>query len=112
MIPIAATIAVPLRTDADGTIRVGESRVLLEIIIRAFQRGATPEGIAESFPTLALTDVYAVIAYYLGHRAEIDEYVARVEAESQQLRQQIEARQPDMSLVRERLLARMAEKKK
>lgn len=112
MLILPSTLALPFYTDPDGAIRVGSSRVLLEIVIRAFRRGATPEGIVDSYPTLTLADVYAVIAYYLQHRAEVDEYVARVEEAGQQLRQEIEALQPDMAQMRERLMARLAEKKR
>lgn len=38
----------PLREDETGAIRVGNSRVLLEIVIRAFQNGASPESIYQS----------------------------------------------------------------
>jgi hypothetical protein len=31
----------------------------------------------EQFPTLDLADVYAVIGYYLRHRADVDAYVER-----------------------------------
>ena len=51
--------APPLREDASGALRVGNSRVLLELVIRAFQDGATPESIVQRYSTLALADVYA-----------------------------------------------------
>ncbi len=35
----------PLHQDETGAIRVGNSRVLLEVVIRAFQDGASPESI-------------------------------------------------------------------
>jgi hypothetical protein len=35
----------PLKSDEMGAIRVGNSRVLLEIVIRAFQDGASAESI-------------------------------------------------------------------
>jgi len=41
--------------------------VLLDVIIVAFQRGATPEDIAQQFPSVALPDVYLIIAHYLTH---------------------------------------------
>lgn len=53
--------APPLREDASGALRVGDSRVLLELVVRAFQDGATPEAIVQRYATLALSDVYAVI---------------------------------------------------
>ena len=98
--------APPLREDAAGALRVGESRVLLELVIRAFQDGATPETIVQRYSTLALPDVYAVIAYYLRHRSEIEGYLARREQEAEAARQRIESQQGDLSEIRARLLAR------
>ncbi|MBC6938357.1 MAG: DUF433 domain-containing protein [Chloroflexi bacterium] len=51
-------VAVPLQTDESGTIRVGGTRVLLDLVIFAFRQGATPETIVEQYPSLALADVY------------------------------------------------------
>jgi hypothetical protein len=87
-------------------LRVGESHVLLELVIRAFQDGATPETIVERYATLALPDVYAVIAYYLRHRAEIEAYLIRREQRAEQVRQRIENEQGNLSEIRARLLAR------
>ncbi len=112
MISPPPPISVPLRADGDGTIRIGDTRVLLEIVIHAFQRGETPEGIVQAFPTLKLEDVYAVIAYYLQNRAEVDEYVRQAEAEGERIRREIEAQQPALVGLRQRLLKRMEEKKR
>jgi hypothetical protein len=49
------------------------SRVSLVSIVRAYLRGQTPETIAKSFPMLTLAQVYAALAFYYAHRAEIDE---------------------------------------
>ena len=70
------TDPVPLWIDEYGVARVGDSQVLLDIVIREFNNGAEPEAIAQGFPTLNLADVYGVIAYYLRHRKEIDDYLA------------------------------------
>ena len=102
---IAQAEAPPLREDATGALRVGDSRVLLELVIRAFQDGATPEAIVQRYSTLALPDVYAVIAYYLRHRSEIDEYLTEREQTAEEVRQRIESQQGDLSEIRERLLA-------
>jgi uncharacterized protein (DUF433 family) len=59
---LPATVDIPLSTDAYGAIRVSGTRVLLDVIIVAFQAGATPEDIAQQFPSVALPDVYLVIA--------------------------------------------------
>ncbi|HZY87718.1 MAG TPA: DUF433 domain-containing protein, partial [Gemmataceae bacterium] len=58
----------PLREEASGAVRVGESRVLLELVVRAFQDGAPAEVLVQRYPTLTLADVYGAIAFYLRHR--------------------------------------------
>jgi uncharacterized protein (DUF433 family) len=96
----------PLREDAAGALRVGASRVLLELIIRAFQDGATPETIIQRYSTVKLQEVYAVIAYYLGQRNEVEEYLVRREQQAEEVRQRIESQQGDLSAIRARLQAR------
>ena len=96
----------PLREDAAGALRVGASRVLLELVVHAFQDGATPETIVQRYPTLALPDVYAVIGYYLRHQSEIETYLARREQAGEQIQQRIESQQDDLRLIRARLLAK------
>jgi uncharacterized protein (DUF433 family) len=98
--------APPLREDADGALRVGGSHVLLELVIRAFQDGATPEAIVQRFDTLKLPDVYAAITYYLRHPAQVTAYLDRREHLANEVRQRIEAQQGDMGEIRERLLAK------
>jgi hypothetical protein len=39
------TVVVPLWEDPPGVFPIGKSRVLLELVTRAFQQGETPEGI-------------------------------------------------------------------
>jgi uncharacterized protein (DUF433 family) len=96
----------PLHTDRDGTIRVGQTRVPLETLVHAFNEGATAEEIAYRYPTLELADIYATITYYLRHRAAVDEYLQERDARATELRRNIEAKQPDRRGLRERLLAR------
>ena len=98
------TEAPPLSEDATGALRVGNSRVLLEIVVRAFQEGATPETIVQRYSTLALPDVYAVLAYYLRHPSEVEEYLARREQKAEEVQQRIESQQGDLSGIRARLL--------
>ena len=99
-------VAVPLWQDSTGAVRVGESRVLLDLVIHAFWKGATPEGIVQSFDTLKLQDVYVVLAYYLAHREDVDLYLARRDEEAETVRQEIEASQPPRPDLKERLLRR------
>lgn len=100
---------VPLRTDEQAAVRVGGSQVLLDVVIREFSNGADPEGIAHGYPTLDLADVYAVIAYYLRHQKEVDDYLQARREEAEKLRQEIEAKQPGRADLRAKLLARKAQ---
>jgi hypothetical protein len=88
---------------------VGDSQVLLDIVIREFNNGAEPEAIAHGYPTLNLADVYDVIAYYLRHRNEIDAYLQARRREAETQRQEIEAKQPSRAELRTKLLARKAQ---
>ena len=100
-----------LRIDEDGeTVRVGSSRVTLDILICAFNQGRSPEEIVSSFPTLDCPDVYAVIGHYLRHRAEVDAYLEQRQREAEAFWEQMEALFPPEG-VRERLLARRAARK-
>jgi uncharacterized protein (DUF433 family) len=76
------TEAPPLNADGSGGLRVGGTRVLLEIVIRAFQDGATAETIVQRYPSLALSDVYSTIGYYLRHSTEVDAYLTDREQQS------------------------------
>ena len=51
------TQTVPLTLDAQGVYRVGSSRVTLDLVVNAFNRGATAEEIVQDYPTLELPDV-------------------------------------------------------
>jgi uncharacterized protein (DUF433 family) len=59
----------------EGAYRISGTRVALGSIVYAFNSGHSPETIAQSFPVLTLEQVYGSIAYYLGHREEIDRYL-------------------------------------
>jgi uncharacterized protein (DUF433 family) len=100
--------APPFRIDADGSVRIGNSRVLLDVVIHAFQQGETPEGIVERFTSADLADVYETIAYYLKHISEVDEYLADRDREAAGIRRRIEERQGPQTGLRERLLASRA----
>jgi uncharacterized protein (DUF433 family) len=100
------TDAPPLREDSSGALRVGQSRVLLELVIRAFQDGATPEAIVQRYPTATLADVYSVIGYYLRHRSDIEQYLTQRDRQAGEVQRRIESGQRDLSDIRSRLLAR------
>jgi uncharacterized protein (DUF433 family) len=99
---------IPLRLDESGAVRVGASRVTLDILVQRFNQGHSPESLAQSFATLQLADIYSVIGYYLRHRAEVDAYLSQREREADALRAERPEFFVDGSAVRERLQARLA----
>jgi len=44
----------------------------IDMIVYAFLNGDSPEPIRQSFPALTLDEVYGGMAFYLGHRDEIE----------------------------------------
>ncbi|MBM4254494.1 MAG: DUF433 domain-containing protein [Deltaproteobacteria bacterium] len=78
----------------DGAYRLTGTRVSLDSIVYAFLDGQTAESIAQSFPVLTLEQVYGAIAFYLGHRTEIDAYLKQGEADFETLRQAARAADP------------------
>jgi uncharacterized protein (DUF433 family) len=94
----------PLRVDEGGAVRIGKSRVSLDLVIEQYENGMTPEDLVRAYDTLALADVHAAIAYYLRHRDAVRAYLKRRTDEAAALRARIEAERPRVS--REELLAR------
>jgi uncharacterized protein (DUF433 family) len=99
--------AAPLAMDADGVIRVSGTRVMLDTLVAAYLDGADAEEIADQYPALPLADVHVVLATYLRHRTEIDEYLTRRREAAKAVRAENE-RRCDPSGVRQRLLARQS----
>lgn len=104
------TEQIPIYEDEHGRLRIGNTRVLLDVVIYSYRNGSTPETITDQYPTLALDDVYLALGYYLRHRTEIDEYLQKEEAEAEKFRQQYEAEHPP-KLTRQVLLDRLANRR-
>ena len=100
------TVVVPLREEPAGVLRVGQSRVLLELVLRAFKAGSTPEAIVQSFDTLKLADVYSVISRYLLAPEPFEEYLRVRDAAAADARHEIEELQGPQTNLRAVLLAR------
>ena len=94
----------------DGGYYIAGSRVSLDSIVYEFRKGASPESIAESFPTLRLEEVYGAITFYLANQTAIDKYV--VDSEAEYASQVAEAKRKDPQLyarleqIRQKLIAR------
>ncbi len=77
----------------DGTIRVGSSRVLLDLVVHHFKQGATAEQIQHSFPSVTLRDIYGAIFYYLEHTEEVETYLANQETQAEEIERTLRSTQ-------------------
>lgn len=96
---------VPLTRDAAGRLMVIGTRVALDTLVAAFDRGDSPEAIHESYPTVSLGDIYAVFTYCVRHRDDVNDYLAGRAEDRAVQRAEIETRFPPEGL-RAKLLAR------
>jgi uncharacterized protein (DUF433 family) len=99
--------APPLVLDEHGRIRVGGTRVTLDLVVADFKAGRQANEIAETYDVLDLADIHGAIAYYLRHKPEVEEYLTRREAEARELRERIEATQPPFPSKAELLARRL-----
>src|SRR5713101_5300265 len=81
----------PLQLDEGGAVRIGRSRISLDLVVEQYENGMTAEDMVRAYDTLVLADVHAVIAYYLRHREEVRAYLKRRAEEAASLRAKIEA---------------------
>lgn len=95
----------PLAADENGVVRIRGSRVRLDSVVYAFNQGATAEEILQQYPSLALSEIYATIGYYLQHRDSVEAYLRERGSEQDQVRRLNESR-TDPAGLRERLLQR------
>src|SRR5258708_27177225 len=66
----------------DGGYYVAGTRISLDSVVCAFNRGDSPQRILERYPLLdRLARVYGAIAFYLDHQGEIDRYLENSERE-------------------------------
>lgn len=77
--------------DCDGEIRLSGHRIGLVHVVKLYNEGHSAEMIAASLPTVSLSVIHRVIAFYLDHQVEVDSHVIaheqemdRLEAESRQ----------------------------
>lgn len=97
---------VPLTRDAAGRLVVIGTRVPLDTLVAAFERGDSPEAIHESYPTVSLGDIYAVFTYCVRHRSDVNAYLAERAGKRADTRADVETRFPPEGL-RAKLLARL-----
>jgi uncharacterized protein (DUF433 family) len=97
---VMAYPASPYIEERNGGLYVAGTGVSLDSVVINFQQGASPEKVVQSFPTLKLSQVYGVIAYYLENENAINEYIAEGERE-------LERSVPPLSQTNPELFARL-----
>jgi uncharacterized protein (DUF433 family) len=113
MLPDPPTMTIPMKMDEHGSIRISGTRVTLDTVIARYHQGNSPETIHEGFDVLPLNDIYAVIAYYLAHRDELDAYLQRRDEEAERIRQEVEANYtPEQKAFNERVRTLVEEKRR
>ncbi|MGE0127032.1 MAG: DUF433 domain-containing protein [Blastocatellales bacterium] len=108
MIKLETTLNVPLTQWEDGSIRITDSRVTIDSILRQFKLGATAERIQDSFPSLTLPEIYGAIFYYLENIEAVEEYLRQRDEAVEEGKRFIE-QHFDTKALRERILARRAQ---
>lgn len=99
--------AIPLMQGEGRVFRITGTRVALDSIVREFKDGATPEQIQEDFPSVTLSDIYSMVAYYLQHSSMVEDYLSAQAQAANEVRRVVESR-VDTRGLRERLRQRRA----
>jgi len=75
-----------LMRDADGFIHLTGHRIGLANLIHYYNEGLSAEMLASEYPSVSLSQVHKVIAFYLENRVAVDEYIARSAGETERQR--------------------------
>jgi uncharacterized protein (DUF433 family) len=70
--------------ERNGGYYIAGTRISLDSVVYAFERGNSPEAIQQSFSTLNLAQIYGAIAFYLDHQPEVREYLEEKERRIQE----------------------------
>jgi uncharacterized protein (DUF433 family) len=70
-----------------GRIRIDGTRITVHRIATLYRQGQTAEEIAQCYPHLALSQIYAALAYFHANRHEIEAELATDDAEYDELKQ-------------------------
>ena len=92
---------VPLVRLENGAVRVRNSRVTLETIVIRSQMGDSIARIHSGFPTVSVSQIKEILAWYHAHKADVNEYLRQIEVEWEKGRQWAES-QPGYKESREK----------
>jgi uncharacterized protein (DUF433 family) len=87
---MTATATPHILIDADGTAWIDDSNVkVIEVALDKLAHGSSPEEMHLQYPHLSLAQIYAALAYYHDHQAELDAEIAQSRAEVASLRSKL-----------------------
>jgi uncharacterized protein (DUF433 family) len=76
-----------IEVDDKGEARIMGSRIKVQFIaVERARLGLTPEAIHENHPHLTLAQIYAALAYYYDHQAEIDAQIEAANRRAEEMR--------------------------
>ena len=103
----APPIENPIAWDEYGECRVWGTRVHVHFVLNRYTKhGETPEQIVDGFPTVELADAYAIIAYYLHNKEEMDEWIKAEDEAEERAFEEIRRSNPDSAEKMARIRAR------
>ncbi len=71
---MVAVISTVIEIDDKGVAWISGTRIkVIEVAIDKLAHDSTPEEIQAEYPHLSLAQIYAALAYYYEHKAELDE---------------------------------------
>jgi uncharacterized protein (DUF433 family) len=95
----------------DGGYYVAGTRISLDSVVYAFNRGESPERILEQFPLLGrLARVFGALEFYLDHQPEIDKYLEDAHREFEANGIPMEQENPELWEKIQRARAKMTER--
>lgn len=86
------------RWQEDGSIRVAGTAVKFHVFLDGYLAGESPEQLARGHPDLSLATIYRLIAYYLEHRAEIDDWLSELDKQAAEVMRKLEELHPTAEL--------------
>ena len=89
----------------DGELLLTGHRIGLFHVVHYYNEGFSPEMLVCQYPTLPLSLIHKVIAFYLENRSDVDAYVASCQTELNRQREASD-RRLDLASLRERLGSR------
>ena len=68
-----------------GRIRIDGTRITVHRVTTLYKRGQSAEDIAQTYPHLSLSQIYAALAYYHANREDIDSALSAADAQYDEL---------------------------